>query len=65
MAEKYNLLYKDQIGGQWQHSAIDAAMALIHEIEQGKKAKEITTALFMDVSCIFDNVFKDYLLQTL
>ena len=32
MAEKYNLLHKDQIGGRQQRSAIDAAMALTHEI---------------------------------
>ena len=64
MAEKYNLLHKDQIGGQRQCSAIDAAMALTHEIEQGKHTKKITTALFMAVSGVFDNVSKDSLLQT-
>src|SRR6202166_3505903 len=65
MAEIYNLLHEDQIGGRRQRSAIDATMALTHEIEQGKHAKEITTALFMDVSGAFDNVSKDRLLQTL
>src|SRR6202049_3495906 len=65
MDEKYNLLRKDQIGVQRQCSAIDATMALTHEIEQAKHAKEITTALFMDVSGAFDNVSKDCLLHTL
>ena len=65
MAEKYNLLHKDQIGRQRQRSAIDATMALTHEIEKGKQIKEITTALFMDVSGAFDNVSKDRLLHTL
>ena len=36
MAEKYNLLHKDQTGGCRQCSAIDAAMVLIHEFEQGQ-----------------------------
>jgi hypothetical protein len=40
-------------------------MALNHEIEQGKQAKETTTAFFMDVSGAFDNVLKDHLLHTL
>src|SRR5580765_5510277 len=65
MAEEYNLLHKDQIGGRRQPSDIDAAMALTHEIEKGKQAKEITTALFMDVSGAFDNVSEERLLQTL
>ena len=65
MAEKYNLLQKDQIGGRRQYSAIDATIALSHEIEQGKNAMDIATARIMDVSGAFDNVFKDHLLHTL
>jgi hypothetical protein len=40
-------------------------MALTHEIEQGKQAKKITTAIFMNVSGAFNNVLKDGLLHTL
>jgi hypothetical protein len=40
-------------------------MALIHDIEQEKQAKEITTALVMDVSSTFDNVSIDCLLPFL
>jgi hypothetical protein len=65
MAEKYNLLHKNQIGRCRQCSAIDAALALTDEIEQGKQAKKITTDHFMDVDGVFDIISKDCLLHTL
>jgi tyrosyl-tRNA synthetase len=65
MAEKYNLLHTDQIGGRIQRFVIDAAIALTHKIPKGQHVQKITTALFMDVSGAFDNVSKDRLLQTL
>jgi hypothetical protein len=40
-------------------------MVLTNEIEKGKPAKEITTALIMDVISAFDNISQDGLLQTL
>jgi hypothetical protein len=39
MAEAYHLLHPNQIGSQPQHSAINAAMALIHEIETNAGTK--------------------------
>lgn len=65
MAERYNLLHKDQFGGRRQRNAVDAAMALAHEVDMAKKPKRMVSALFMDVKGAFDNVSKTRLLGTL
>jgi hypothetical protein len=49
MAETHDLLHPDQIGGRPQRSAIDAAMALTHDVEMGRSKRLTTTALFLDV----------------
>jgi hypothetical protein len=65
LAEAYGLLHEDQIGGRRQRSAIDAAMALTHEIDHAKHRKEIVSVLLMDVRGAFDNVAKTRLLNTM
>lgn len=65
MAEKFGLLHKDQIGGRPQRSAVDAVMALTHEIEDAKRHRQIVSTLFMDVKGAFDNVSRDRLLHTM
>jgi ribonuclease HI len=64
-AETYNLLHTDQIGGRQQRSAIDAALALTHEIEVARHSKLVTSVLFMDVKGAFDNVSRPRLLHTM
>jgi hypothetical protein len=53
------------MGGRRQKSAVDAVMALIHDIETAKRCKNFTSALFIDVKGAFDNVSKPCLLQTM
>jgi hypothetical protein len=65
LTETYNMLHEDQIGGCPKHSAIDAAMALTHDIESNVKNKLITTALFLDVRGAFNNVSATRLFQTM
>jgi hypothetical protein len=56
MAEAHDLLHPDQVGGRPHWSAIDAAMALAHDVEIGKKQRLMMTALFLDIRGVFDNV---------
>ena len=65
LAEKYNLLYKGQMGGRKQRNAIDAVMCLAHDIDVGKKEKKVVSALLLDVKGAFDNVSSTRLRQTL
>ena len=65
MSEVHDLLHHDQIGGRPQRSAIDAAMALAHEVETGHHNGEVTSVLLMDVRGAFDNVSKTRLLMTM
>jgi hypothetical protein len=65
MAESHNLLHADQIGGHPKCLAIDAAMALMHDIEANAKLKLVTSSLFLDVRGAFDNVSAARLLHTM
>ena len=56
LAEKHQILYRDQIGGRPQRSAIDAVMALVHLVEAANSQGKVASALFMDVKGAFDNV---------
>jgi hypothetical protein len=64
MVETHNLLYPDQIGGRPQRSAIDAAMALTHDVKMGRSKHLTMTALFLDVQGAFDNVSSTRLTST-
>jgi hypothetical protein len=65
IADAYQLLYLDQIGGHPQRSAIDTALALTHNIEMGKSMKLITSALFLDICGAFNNISTTRLLYTM
>jgi hypothetical protein len=51
------------MGGRRQKSAVDAVMALIHDIEAAKREKKITSELFIDIKGAF--VSKACLLETM
>jgi hypothetical protein len=49
MVETHDLLHPDQIGGCTQRSAINAAMALTHDVKMGYSKCLTMTALFLDM----------------
>jgi hypothetical protein len=65
MAESHNILHADQIGGRPKCSAIDAAMALMHEVEANAGNRFTMSAVFLDVRGTFDNVSSACLLATM
>jgi hypothetical protein len=65
MAESHDILHADQIGGRHKRSAIDAAMALTHNVEANAGNRFMTSALFLDVRGAFDNVSSTRLLATM
>ena len=65
MSETHQLLHNNQIGGRQQRSAVDAAMALAHEVDEARHEKESVSIVLMDVRGAFDNVSKPQLIQTL
>ena len=65
LAEKYNLLYRLQIGGRPKRSAVDAAMYLANLFDEGNKKGKTLSTLCIDVKGAFDNVFKERLLHTM
>jgi ribonuclease HI len=65
LAETEDILHPEQIGGRKQRSAVDAVMALVHDIEMGKSNKWVTSVLMLDVKGAFDNVSRARLLKTM
>jgi hypothetical protein len=65
MAESHDILHADQIGGHPKCLAIDAGMALMHEVEANAGNHFMTSALFLDMSGVFDNISSDCLLATI
>jgi hypothetical protein len=65
LAEANQLLHPQQMGGRRQRTALDAAMALTHDIQCANREREVTSVLFMDVKGAFDHVSKAQLLQVL
>ena len=53
------------MGGRQQRSAQDTVLMLVHDIQCGWKAGEVTSALFLDVKGAFDNVSRIRLLETM
>jgi hypothetical protein len=49
LAEVSDLLYKDQMGGRKQRSAVDAALCLTHDIQLANHNKKTLSALLLDV----------------
>jgi hypothetical protein len=65
MAESHDILHADQIGGRPKRWAIDAAMALTHEVEANTGNRFMMSALFLDMRGAFDNVSSACLLTTM
>ena len=69
LANTSKLLNDTQLGGRKQRSAIDAAMLLLHYVQQEKAIRKnkqcVTTAVFLDIKGAFDHVSKERLLQIL
>jgi hypothetical protein len=63
--ETHDLLHPDQLGGRPQRSAIDAAMALTHDVEMGHSKRLTMTAFFLDMRGAFDNVSSTRLTSTM
>jgi hypothetical protein len=59
MSESHNLLHLDQIRGRPQRLAIDAVIALVHDVDMVKSRKLSSAALFLDIWGAFDNVSSD------
>src|SRR5205807_4088577 len=64
-AETYGLLHSEQMGGRAGRSAIDAVMALVHDVQQAKRNGKVLSALFIDVKGAFDHVSRTQLLLIL
>ncbi|SLM36388.1 reverse transcriptase [Lasallia pustulata] len=58
-----DLLDTDQSGGRKQRSAVDAVMALTHDIELARNQKQTLSCLFLDVKGAFDHVSTKQLLR--
>jgi ribonuclease HI len=65
LAETTSLLHPSQIGGRLKKSAIDAALLLTNKVEENRRLKRYTSALFLDIKGAFDHVSKNRLLTTL
>jgi Reverse transcriptase (RNA-dependent DNA polymerase)/Endonuclease-reverse transcriptase len=65
LSEANQLLHPQQMGGRRQRTALDAAMALTHDIQCANRERDVTSVLFLDVKGAFDHVSKPQLLQVL
>ena len=65
LAETQGLLHADQMGGRSGRSAVDAVMALVHDVQQAKCNGIVLSALFVDVKGAFDHVSRTQLLLIL
>src|SRR5690606_23174241 len=65
LCEDNHLLHEGQMGGRPHRSAIDAILALTHDVELGQQQQLVTSALFMDVKGAFDNVSRHRLIHTM
>ena len=62
LAEMTDLLFPEQIGGRRARSAIDAALALIHDIQSARNRGLKLSCLLMDIKGAFDHVSRNQLL---
>jgi len=64
-AETKGLLHGEQMRGRHDRSAVDTAMALVHDIQQANCNGKVLSALFVDVKDAFDHVSRTQLLMIL
>lgn len=62
LAETSNLLHQSQIGGRKQKSTIDAAMQLVHPIQDQRRYGKKVTTIFLNIKDAFNYVAKRRLL---
>jgi hypothetical protein len=62
LAETTDLLFSEQIGGRRARSAIDAALALTHDIQSARNRGLKSSCLLMDIKGAFDHVSRNQLL---
>jgi hypothetical protein len=62
LAETSDLLFPGQIGGRRARSAIDAALALTHDIQSARNKGLKSSCLLMDIRGAFDHVSRNQLL---
>jgi hypothetical protein len=65
LAETFQLLDSEQMGGRPGRSVMDAVLALVHDIQSGNKAGKVVSVLFLDVKGAFDHVNREQLLEIL
>ena len=63
--ENSNLLDIEQMGGRKNHSAIDAVMNVVHDIEIANRNKSVLSCLLLDVKGAFDFVSINQLLNVM
>jgi len=61
-ADTKGLLHGEQMGGRHGRSAVDTAMALVHDIQQANCNGKLLSALSVDVKGAFDHVSRTQLL---
>jgi len=62
LAETIDLLHSEQIGGRSQKSAIDAALALTHNIQLARTEGLKSLCLFLDIKGAFNHISINQLL---
>ena len=65
LGENSSLLDTEQMGGSKNHSAIDAVMNVVHDIEIANRNKKVLSCLLLDVKGTFDFVSINQLLNVL
>ena len=63
--ENSNLLDIEQMGGRKNHSAIDAVMTVVHDIEIANRKKNVLSCLLLDIKGAFDFVSINQLLNVM
>ena len=63
--DNHNILYSKQFGFRSQHSAIQAVLSVVDEIQEGVENRKYSCGIFLDLSKAFDTAKHYILLQKL